>query len=114
MGTKYHSKSIIVNGIKFQSKKEGTRYKELLLMEETGEIHDLQRQVKFSLLPSQRIDGKVVERECAYIADFVYYDSNDNKVVEDVKGYKGGAAYSMFIIKRKMMLYFYGIRIKEV
>jgi hypothetical protein len=36
------------------------------------------------------------------------------QIVEDVKGYKKGAAYNIFVIKRKMMLHFRGIRINEV
>jgi len=35
-------------------------------------------------------------------------------VVEDVKGLKKGAAYQVFVIKRKLMLDRYGIEIKEV
>ena len=107
---KYHATKVTVDGIKFDSKKEAKRYQELKLLEKAGEIHELQRQVKFRLLPSQRIDGKVIERECTYIADFVYFDGNNNKIVEDTKGVRTPE----YVIKRKMMLYFYGIRIKEV
>ena len=125
-GTKYHSKSVIIDGIKFQSKKEGRRYQELSLLESQGIIKDLRRQVKYTLIPAQRepdsigarggiIKGKLIEREVAYIADFVYFDTETGKeVVEDVKGCKDGGAYQVFTIKRKLMLYVHGIRIKEV
>lgn len=110
---KYHSSKVEVDGIVFDSKKEAKRYQELLLLEKAGAIQDLQRQVKFVLIPSQYIqEGKkrrCVERECAYIADFVYRE-NDRVVVEDTKGFKT----KEYIIKRKMMLHFYGVRIKEV
>ena len=33
--------------------------------------------------------------------------------VEDVKGYKGDTAYRFFVLKRKLMLYRYGIHVKE-
>lgn len=124
MGNKYHSKEIIIDGIKFQSKKEGKRWIVLKQYEKEGKIYNLQRQVKFLLIPAQRepdkvgirggiTKGKVIEKECSYIADFVY-GTEDGLVVEDVKGYKFGGAYSVFSIKRKLMLKEYGIRVKEI
>jgi hypothetical protein len=52
--------------------------------------------------------GKLLEREVAYIADFVYTEDG-KRIVEDSKGFKT----KDFIIKRKLMLYMHGIRIKE-
>lgn len=117
--SKYHAKKITVNGKVFDSKKEYRRFCELYLLEKAGEISDLQRQVKFVLIPAQYEPdtigkrgavkrGKLIERECSYLADFVY--TQDGKtVVEDTKGFKT-ADYK---IKRKLMLYVHGIRIKE-
>lgn len=109
--TKYNNKKITVDGQKFDSKKEARRYQELKLLEKAGEIHDLRTQVKFVLIHSQRDEetGKVIERECSYKADFVY-EEDGKTVVEDVKGYRT----KEYIIKRKLMLYRYGIRIREV
>lgn len=108
--SKYNSKKTVVDGQKFDSKKEARRYQELLLLEKAGEIENLCRQVKFVLIPSQRDEnGKVVERECSYKADFTY-EEGIKTVVEDVKGYKT----KEYIIKRKLMLWQYGIRIREV
>ena len=123
MRNKYNAKKCIVNGIAFDSRKEAYRYQELLLLLRAGVIQDLQRQVKFVLIPSQyetyerngkngnRLqDGKrLVERECSYVADFVYTE-NGKLVVEDVKGLRT----KNYIIKRKLMLYTHGIRVKEV
>ena len=106
---KYHNKKVTYNGIAFASKKEARRYSELLQLERAGVITDLQMQVPFVLIPSQRINGKVAERECKYIADFVYRE-NGKKVVEDTKGIKT----KDYIIKRKLMLYTHGIQIREV
>lgn len=110
--SKYNSKKTVVDGQKFDSKKEARRYQELLLLEKAGEIKNLSRQVKFVLIPSQRDEnGKVVERECSYKADFTYEEEGGIKtVVEDVKGYRT----KEYIIKRKLLLYQYGIRIREV
>lgn len=111
--SKYYSKKAVVNGIEFDSRKEANRYFELSILERAGVISELQRQVKFELLPSQKIDGKVYERPVTYVADFVY-KHDGRTVVEDTKGYRKGTAYDVFVIKRKLMLYIHGIRVKEV
>lgn len=111
---KYHNKKVIANGVVFDSQKEARRYQELLLLEKAGEITDLKRQEKFVVIPKQHEDysqkkGKVIERECVYIADFTYY-RGEEFIVEDVKGVKT----KDYIIKRKLMLYQFGIRVTEV
>ena len=121
---KYHNHQIGSGKNRFDSKKEYRRWRELLLLQEEGVISDLQRQVKFVLIPAQReketvtprgrqIPGKVIERECFYLADFVYQMDGET-VVEDVKGFRGGGAYEVFKIKRKLMLHLYGILVKEI
>lgn len=116
MANKFGAKKIKdpATGYEFDSKAEFIRWCELRIMERSGLISDLKRQVKYVLIPSQRDStGKVVEKECSYYADFVYVDLKGNLVVEDTKGYKKGAAYDLFVIKRKLFLQRYGIRIKE-
>lgn len=119
---KYNAKSVEYDGIKFDSQKEALRYKELTFLISQGIITELQRQVKYLLIPAQREpatigkrggikQGKLLEKECSYIADFVYkvVDSGEI-VVEDTKGMRT----KDYIIKRKLMLFVYGIRIKEI
>ena len=110
--SKYGNKKTVVDGIEFDSKKEAHRWIELKYMERAGLIRELQRQVPFVLIPTQKnADGKVVEREVRYIADFVYRNKKDNRiVVEDSKGYRT----DVFKIKKKLMLYRHGIQVKEV
>lgn len=128
---KYCAKKIIdpSTGFVFDSKAEHKRWCELRLLERAGKITDLQRQVTFELIPAQREEstevykagpqkglpkpGPVIEKPTKYVADFVYCDEHGNKVVEDTKGYKKKAAYDVFVIKRKLFLCRYGIRIKE-
>lgn len=111
MKSKYHNKKVMIDGIKFDSKKEANRYQELKLMQRAGIITDLQRQVKYVLVPSQKgDDGRVIERPCTYIADFVYIDENGKTVIEDTKGYRT----SDYKIKRKLMLYIHGVKINEI
>lgn len=113
----------------FGSKKEARRYGILKAMEKEGKIKDLQMQVPYELIPQQREEstevytkgkhkgepkpGRVLERKCSYVADFVYI-KDGKTVVEDVKGYKIGGAYAVFCLKRKLMLYRYGIQVVEV
>lgn len=119
--SKYGNKKVVVDGMTFDSKKEANRFQELLLLERAGAITDLKRQVKFVLIPSQREPdtigarggvhkGKVIEKECAYIADFTYDTEDGELVVEDTKGFRT----KDYVIKRKLMLHVHGIRIKEV
>ena len=97
-----------VDGIEHDSKKEAARWQELNLMLRARLIEDLQRQVRFELIPKQ--DG---ERACTYIADFVYIDrKTGQKVVEDVKS--PATRTEAYRIKRKLMLLVHGIRIKEI
>lgn len=117
---KYGNKKIYADGEVFDSKKEYRRWNELILQVKAKEISELRRQVKYVLIPAQREPdltgprggirrGKLIEREVAYIADFVYTDRDGNTIVEDCKGMRT----KEYIIKRKLMLKEYGIRIKE-
>ena len=107
--SKYGSYRVKANGATYDSKKEYRRHQELLLLERAGRISDLERQVKYVLIPSQRdAAGKVVEREVSYKADFRYRE-NGKLVVEDTKGFRT----KDYIIKRKLMLWVHGIRIFE-
>ena len=121
---KYGNKKITADGQVFDSKKEFKRWCELSLLERAGEITHLQRQVPFLLIPEQRAPstevykrgpragqpkpGPVLERNVTYIADFIY-EENGKAVVEDTKGLRT----KEYVIKRKLMLYRYGIQIKE-
>ena len=118
---KYKSHKTNANGVIFDSKKEYNRYIELTLLSRSGAIKGLKRQVKFELIPAQYEPdnisprgkvkkGKLIERAVSYIADFVYTDENGKTVVEDTKGFRT----KDYIIKRKLLLYIHGIRIKEI
>lgn len=108
---KYRNRKTTVDGTTFDSKLEARRYQELKLMERAHEIEGLRTQVKYELIPAQKLDNILVERPCNYVADFVYTDlRSGEKIVEDTKGMKT----KDYIIKRKLMLYVYGIRIREI
>ena len=102
--SKYNAERIEVDGIRFDSKKEANRYRQLRIMERAGIIKELQLQVPFVLIP-KNANG----REVKYIADFVYCQ-DDKQIVEDVKGFKT----DVYRLKKRMMKEVYGIDIREV
>lgn len=106
---KYRNIKARYNGMTFDSQKEMKRFIELELLQKAGEISDLKCQVKYELVPKTRIGQPV-----SYIADFVYLDKAGNKIIEDVKGFRGGQAYSVFVMKKKMLYYFHGLEVKEI
>lgn len=110
---KYRNK-VIVNAFgKFDSIKEWKRYIYLLDQQKRLKIKNLRRQVRYEIIPKQ-VDkqGKVIERACHYVADFVY-EREGKTIVEDVKS-AITSPIATFSIKRKLMLYVHGIRINEV
>lgn len=118
---KYQAQKCELDGQVFDSRKELRRWLELKLLERSGAITELRRQVKYELIPTQRepetcgprggvIKGKVIEHSVCYVADFVYKNGDGRLVVEDTKGMRT----KEYVIKRKLMLYRHGVKIKEV
>lgn len=107
---KYKAEKRNIDGKTYDSHKEAHRHCELVMLQKAGIITELQEQVVFELIPKQYDEsGKLLERACKYKADFVY-KQNGITVVEDTKG----ARTKDYAIKRKLMLYIHGIRIKEI
>lgn len=113
---KYGNKKTEVDGILFDSKREAIRWIELKHMERVGLIKDLKRQIKFCLIPTiEGEDRKVRQRAVYYVADFDYWEKTGDRfkhVVEDAKSEATKTA--VYILKKKLMLWRYGIEIKEV
>lgn len=110
---KYHARKWELDGKTFDSHKEARRYQELRYLLRAGVISSLERQTRFLLIPAQKDEsGKVIERAVTYLADFTYWDENGNYIVEDVKS--EATRTREYILKRKLLLYQYGIRIREV
>ena len=110
---KYSNQPQEVGGEKYRSKRELKRHRELLMLQEAGKIQNLQREVPFVLVPTQRKQDGKTERGVVYVADFVYdhFPQGFRQVcVEDSKGMRT----KEYIIKRKLMLQKHGIEIVEV
>lgn len=108
---KYKNKKIVIDGIKFDSQKEGKRYLQLKLLKRAGEIKDLELQKEFILQPSFKKNNKSY-RKITYKADFCYFDNRKGKyIVEDVKGFKT----EVYRLKKKVFEYKYeDYEIKEI
>jgi len=104
---KYLAKITIEGGKKFRSKKEADRYKELLLLVQSGDIRDLRLQVRYDL---HSIGGEKITR---YDADFVYFDHDGKQIVEDVKGQRRGQGWDLYVLKKKWMKAEHNIDIVE-
>jgi hypothetical protein len=97
---KYGNRKTEVDGITFDSKKEAQRYAELCMLEKAGLIQDLQRQVRFEIVPKCG-----ASRARHYIADFTYQQEG-RKVIEDVKS-PATRADKVYSLKRALMIWKY-------
>jgi Protein of unknown function (DUF1064) len=95
----------------FDSRKESRRAQQLMLLEHAGEIQRLARQVRFELIPAC---GS--ELPAFYTADFTYYELREGSlhyVVEDCKS-EPTRKLAAYVLRRKLMNWRHGIRIREV
>ena len=123
-GKKYNNKTFEADGYKWDSKKEYQRWIVLKEAEAQGVITDLQRQVKFELIPAvieeyvehlktkDKIKTRVLQRPITYTADACYYKDGEY-IVEDCK-ISPKVKPDKYVLKNKMMFALKGIRIKEV
>lgn len=109
---KYFNKKVIINGIKFDSKKECDYYFKLKALEKAGEIKDLKLQVPFILIDTFKLNKKTY-RKMTYKADFCYYDKHNKLHVVDVKS-EITKKDKVYKIKKKLLAWKYGIEIEEV
>lgn len=108
--SKYHSKKVIIDGIKFDSKREGEYYQKLKILEEKGIINSLELQKEYLLQDKFVINGKT-RRKITYRADFSYVSTEDGRLhVVDVKGFRT----ELYKLKKKLFEYKYGVEIEEV
>lgn len=79
---KYHAKKTVLDGVKFDSKKESKDWLQLKALESLGIISNLQRQVVFELQPAYVNNQGNKVRAIQYIADFVYKKDGKMYVVD--------------------------------
>ena len=104
--SKYHAIPTVVGGIRFDSKAEARRWGELLLLQKSKQIRELERQTKFVIIPKS-----IYGRELCYYDDFTYFDVRKRTwVYEDVKGVKT----PVYKLKKRLVAERYGIVITEI
>ena len=102
---KYHAQKTEVDGIKFDSKKESHDWRELCMLEASGGISNLRRQVPFVLQAGYKNNQGKMIRPIIYVADFVY-EKDGKTYVQDSKGGKATQT-DVFKLKRKLFEYKY-------
>lgn len=99
--SKYRAQPVVIDGVRFASKKEGARYLELKLLEKAGLIQNLELQPRYDLI----VNGM----NCGfYKGDFRYFQGG-KRVCEDVKGVRT----STYILKAKIVKALYNVEILE-
>lgn len=97
--SKYRSRKVVVDGIRFDSKKEADKYCELKLLKKAGIVKEIVLQPLFLLQPAYMHRGKKI-RAITYRADFKVTYADGRIVVIDVKGYRT----KEYQLKKKMFL----------
>jgi len=96
---KYRSQCVLIDGIRFDSKREANYYSQLKLAQSNGELLYFLRQVPIHL------DGGV-----KYRVDFLEFWKNGDIRYVDVKGFKTRE----YLIKKKLIETKYPIKIIEI
>jgi hypothetical protein len=94
---KFNARHTIIDGIRFDSKREADTYVKLKALEASGDITELERQVKFDL---HGAGGGLIGR---YTVDFRYWE-NGRRIACEVKGYKTRD----YVLRKKLFLDEYG------
>lgn len=107
---KYGAKPQVVDGVRFDSKREFSRWEFLQIRQRRGEITKLERQVRYDLAPSVKLHGEKRRKPALwYVADFRYFDVRHCEyVVEDAKGRDTPVSR----IKRHLMKSVHGIDVR--
>lgn len=115
--TKYGAKKMLVDGIRFDSKREAARYQFLKARQDAGEISNLELQPAFKLKCGERpillkSKGYPNGRQATYFADFAYWcPVEEKRVIEDSKGMKT----DIYKLKKAIVeAQFPGVKIIEV
>lgn len=97
MKRKYYAKTVTNQYGKFDSETEFNRYLHLKHLEDVGKIRDLQRQVRFEIIPKLiknvevqlktkvKVVQRVEEQAAHYTCDFTYIEKGGKYIIEEQK-----------------------------
>jgi Protein of unknown function (DUF1064) len=78
----------VIDGARFDNRREAKRWQELVLLQRSGAIRDLRRQVRITLEGRDTTLLTPTGKAMSYIADFTYFDVKAGvEVIEDAKGH---------------------------
>lgn len=103
---KYNNTPTVVDGIKFDSKKESQYYGYCKMLKQAGEVTKIECHVPFPLI----VNGVLI---CTYEADFVLYYPDGTVRVKDVKS-KATEGLAVFRLKKALMLAIHKINVEIV
>jgi hypothetical protein len=104
--SKFGAIPTIYNGRRYASKKEATRAFELDLLKKGNVIKDWIPQPRFPFVHN----GVKI---CEYVGDFKVIEKDGSWKIEDVKS-SATKKIATYVIKKKLMLAFYNIKIVEI
>ncbi|WP_151708225.1 DUF1064 domain-containing protein [Acinetobacter junii] len=111
---KFNAQKVEMDGMTFDSKKEHKRYIELKAMQQRGEIFGLEHHTKFELAPKTKLEGeKRAKPALRYFADFTYYNTQGEYIVEDVKS-AATRKLASYRNKKHLMKTVFNIDVREV
>ena len=100
---KYRNEPTVIDGIRFDSKKEAEHYRRLCLLKKAGVVERIDLQVKYPLT----VNG---EKVGTYAADFVVRFPDGKVQAQDVKGVRT----PVYRLKKRLMKAIYKIEIVEI
>jgi len=107
---KFKAKKVIIDGITFDSIKEGNYYTQLKIQKNATKPQ--KKVIEINLHP--RFDIIINKKKIGfYKADFEVLFEDGHKEVIDVKGCRKGCAYQLFALKKKLVEALYNIEIIE-
>ena len=107
---KYGNQKVVADGYVFDSKLEYLRYQQLKIFEAAGEITGLKVHPTYIILDGERLPSGKKQSQVTWTADFEYYDSVNERIVEDVKS-PATAKKDSFRVRVKMFQARYGIEV---
>jgi hypothetical protein len=113
---KYGAIATTVDGIRFDSRKEATRYQDLKILQAAGVIANLELQPEYPLMVVELFRGgpPFVVRACGvYTADFRYLDNTTGEiVVEDTKS--APTKTKAYRLRKRIAEAIHGITVREL
>jgi len=113
---KYHARATTVDGIRFDSRKEANRYRDLTILAALGQIQQLEMHPQFSIAVVELFRGLELGPSVVacgvYTADFRYVTTAGEVIVEDVKS--GPTRTEAYRLRKRLVEAIHGITIREI